>query len=295
MADRLDFVDTHVHFWERPHDKLVWAWLADDAIHPQLGRITKLKVLRSYSEPHLREDTTDLNVTKIVHVQAAIGSADPVDETAWLQEIADRTGWPNGITGDARLQSPDVEGTIERHCEYANMRGLRDFGEGDYLVDPDFHRGYALLEKYDLVFDLDCTFENMSKAADLARSFPNITLILDHAGFPQDRTDDYLQNWREGMVALAEPDNTVVKISGLGMGDYMAGGCWTVDTIGPYVMGCIEAFGVERSFFGSNWPVDRMYSTYETLLDAYLEIISVFSHDEKTALLSSNAERVYRI
>lgn len=295
MADRLDFVDTHVHFWERPHDKLEWVWLADDAIHPQLGKITKLKEHTSYSEPQLREDTAGLNVTKIVHVQAAIGSADPVDETAWLQEMADRTGWPNGITGDARLQSPDVEATIERHCEHANMRGLRDFAEGDYLVDPNFHRGYALLEKYDLVYDLDCTFDNMAKAADLARKFPNITLILDHAGFPQDRTDAYLQQWRKGMAALAEADNAVVKISGLGMGDYMAGGSWTVDSIRPYVLGCIEAFGVERSFFGSNWPVDRMYSTYETMLDAYVEITSGFSEDEKVALFSGNAERVYRI
>ena len=138
MAERLDFVDTHVHFWERPHPKLEWAWLADDAIHPQLGAIRPLKDMTSYKVDELRADSAGLNVTKIVHVQAAIGSADPVDETEWLQAMADETGWPTGITGDARLQHADVEGTLERHCEFSNMRGLRDFGEGDYLVDRPF-------------------------------------------------------------------------------------------------------------------------------------------------------------
>ncbi len=295
MAERLDFVDTHVHFWERPHPKLEWAWLADDAIHPQLGEIRPLKDMTSYTVNELQADTTDLNVTKIVHVQAAIGSADPVDETEWLQAMADATGWPTGITGDARLQQPDVEGTLERHCEFSNMRGLRDFGEGDYLVDPAFHRGYALLEKYNLVYDLDVLWDGMGKAADLAHQFPNIILICDHAGFPQERNDEYFANWRQGMAKLAEAENAVVKISGLGMGDQMAGGNWTVDSIRPHVHACIEAFGVERSFFGSNWPVDRMYSTYRELLDAYVELVADFSHDEQVALFSANAERIYRI
>ena len=295
MADRLEFVDSHVHFWDRPHPKLEWAWLAPDAIHPQLGEIRPLKEMDRYSVESLQADTAGLNVTKIVHVQAAIGSADPVDETDWLQAMADDTGWPTAITGDARLQHADVEGTLERHCEFANMRGLRDFAEGDYLVDPAFHRGYALLEKYDLVYDLDVLWEDMGKAADLARKFPNIILICDHAGFPQERNNEYFANWRQGVAALAEADNAVMKISGLGMGDQMAGGNWTVDSIRPYVHACIEAFGVERSFFGSNWPVDRMYSTYQELLDAYVELVADFSHDEQVALFSANAERIYRI
>ena len=295
MAERLAFVDSHVHFWERPHPKLIWAWLAPDAIHPQLGAIQPLKDMASYTVDHLRADAEGLNVTKIVHVQAAIGSADPVDETEWLQAMTDAGGWPTGITGDARLQHADVEGVLERHCEFSAMRGLRDFAEGDYLVDPAFHRGYALLEKYNLVYDLDVTWENMGKAADLARKFPNITLICDHAGFPQERNDEYFANWRQGLVTLAKADNAVIKISGLGMGDQMAGGNWTVDSIRPYVNACIEAFGVERSFFGSNWPVDRMYSTYRELIDAFTELVAEYSPDEQVALFSANAERIYRI
>jgi predicted TIM-barrel fold metal-dependent hydrolase len=291
----LDFVDTHIHFWERPHPTLEWVWLADDFIHPQLGDTILLKEMRRYVVREYLEDIEGSNVTKAVHIQAAIGSADPVEETIWLQAMADKTGWPQGIVGDARLQSPDVEKTIERHMEHSNFRGLRDFAQGDYLVDPDFHRGYALLEKYNLAYDLDVLWGDMHKAADLARKFPNTTLVVDHAGFPQERTDEYLEQWKSGMEAFKDVDNAVIKISGLGMGDQMAGSNWTIDSLRPFVLGCIEAFGVERSFFGTNWPVDKMYSTYGELVTAYRELISEFSDDEQQALLSKNAEKCYRV
>ena len=90
-------------------------------------------------------------------------------------------------------------------------------------------------------------------------------------------------------------DNVYMKISGLGMGDHMAGRKWTLDTIKPWVECCLEVFGVEQSFFGTNWPVDKDYSTYPVLLDAYRELISGYSESEQTALFSGNAEKVYRI
>ena len=152
-----------------------------------------------------------------------------------------------------------------------------------------------MLEKYNLVYDLDVLWEGMGKAADLARKYPNIVMVVDHAGFPQERTDEYFENWKAGMASFRDVENAVIKISGLGMGDQMAGGNWTVDSLRPYVLGCIEAFGVDRSFFGTNWPVDKMYSSYAVLIEAYREIVSDFSEDEQIKLFSANAERVYRI
>jgi predicted TIM-barrel fold metal-dependent hydrolase len=70
---------------------------------------------------------------------------------------------------------------------------------------------------------------------------------------------------------------------------------WTADSIRPWVMGCIEAFGVQRCVFGTNWPVDRLFSSYDPIVDAYATIISGFSQDEQEALFSRNAERLYRI
>ena len=93
------------------------------------------------------------------------------------------------------------------------------------------------------------------------------------------------------MRTLAGGSNVVCKISGLGMCD----NAWTLDSIRPWVLSCIEAFGVERSFFGSNWPVDRLYSSYGDVVDAYATIIEDFTAQEQAALFHANAERIFRI
>ena len=226
-----------------------------------------------------------------MHVQAALGIEDPVLESRWLQQAADRTGFPQAIVAYANLKDPRVEGEIARHLEYPNVRGIRDFSEGDYVVDADFRRGYALLEKFDLVASLDVEWENMRKMRDLAGAFPSIAAVLDHCGFPKHRTDDYFQSWRAGITALSEAENVVCKIFGLGMCDWN----WTVDSVRPWVLHCIEAFGPERCIFATNWPVDRLFSSYDVLIDAYTQIISGFSRDEQTAMFAGNAQKLYYI
>jgi predicted TIM-barrel fold metal-dependent hydrolase len=290
MAE-LGFVDTHVHFWDLEHPQLRYEWLAPDAIHPILGNIDEIKLPLFDGESYKRE-IDGANVTKAVHVQAAIGIPDPVDETRWLQEQAETSGFPHAIVAYSNLKDPDVEREIEAHLEASPLtRGIRDFSEGDYLVDPSFERGYAKLAKYGLVCDLDCFWENMYKARDLSQRHPDVPMVLDHAGFPLERTDEYFESWKGGITTLAEAESAWCKISGLGMGD----NDWTVDSLRPWVLHCIEAFGVERCFFGTNWPVDRMYSTYGQVIDAYAEIIQGFSRDEQVALFSGNAEKLFRI
>lgn len=286
----LPFVDTHVHHWDLQNPVLHYAWLQPDWVHPILGDIDGLKVLR-YSADEYMAETRFQNVIKSVHVQAAIGIADPVEETKWLQEQADRTGFPHAIVGHCDLTAPDAEEVIARHLECANFRGVRDFGQGDYLVDPEWRRGYGLLAKDDLVFCIDTTWESADKVRSLADEHDGVVLSIDHAGFPRERTDEYFESWKRGMATMAGAQNVVCKISGLGMCDNR----WTVDSIRPWVLACIETFGVERSFFGTNWPVDRLYSSYGDVVDAYDEITVDFSPDERTALFSANAERIFRI
>ena len=271
---KLEFVDTHIHFWDLQHPDLRY----------EPGE-------SNYSVDDYIAETRSSNVTKAVHVQAAVGMEDPVDETKWLQEAVDRTGFPHAIVAHADLRDPGVETVLERHCEFPNVRGIRDFSRGDYLVASDFHRGYALLEKFNLVASLDVKWQDMRKERDLADKFSNIRLVFDHAGFPTERTDEYFQNWRQGLRTLSEAENVVCKISGLGMCDNN----WTVDSIRPWVLECIEVFGPRRCVFATNWPVDSLWSTYEAVIDAYTEIIGDFTDDEKVAMFSGNASEIYRL
>ena len=289
--DKLAFVDTHVHFWDLQHPDLHYSWLQPEFFHPQLKeRLDRLKGKNYVAEDFIAE-TRAANVTKAVHVQAALGIEDPVKESEWLQQAAERTGFPHAIVAHSNLKNPDVEEELARHVESPNVKGIRDFSEGDYLNDPSFHRGYALLEKYRLAASLDVKWEDMPKMRDLARKFPGITAVLDHCGFPQERTDDYFRSWQRGISALAEADNVICKLSGLGMCDWN----WTVDSIRPWLLHCIDAFGPERCIFATNWPVDKLFSTYDALIDAYTEVVDGFSGDEKAAMFSGNAEALYGI
>ena len=286
-----EFVDAHVHFYDMGHPELFYAHWQPDEDHPVLGAQTRKLAARNWLAEDFIAVSRDSNVTKAVHVQAAIGSPDPVTETEWLQEAADRTGFPHAIVAYADLRDPGVEAVLERHCESPNMKGIRDFSYGDYLVEPDFHRGYALMEKYDLVASIAAQWPDMEKLQDLAARFPNTVIVIDHAGGPMERTPEYFSNWKRGMQTAAEAENIICKISGLGMGDQT----WTVDSIRPYVLHCIETFGVERSLFATNWPVDSLWSDYDTIVNAYDEITADFTDSERRAMFSANTERLYRI
>jgi predicted TIM-barrel fold metal-dependent hydrolase len=132
-------------------------------------------------------ETRFTSLTKSVHVQAAIGIEDPVEETKWLQAFADRLGHPHGIVGEVHLAQPDAAEVIERHMANANFRGVRDFGQGDYPSDPAWRAGFANLEKRDLVACLDSSPETYASVKSLAEAFPDTVISLDHAGFPRRR------------------------------------------------------------------------------------------------------------
>ena len=134
-------------------------------------------------------------------------------------------------------------------------------------------------------------WHDMEKVRDLAHKFPNITIVVDHTGMPDERTPEYFENWKRGVAIAASCDNVRWKISGLGMGDHD----WTVESIRPYVLTSIETVGVERCFFGTNWPVDWLWSTYDEVVDAYTAIVADFSRDEQIRLFSGTAEEIYRI
>ncbi|HET7717475.1 MAG TPA: amidohydrolase family protein [Bauldia sp.] len=289
MAE-IPFIDTHFHLHTMMHPTLRYSWLERDAVHPLLGPIYSIKPPQYDIEDYIAEIRFS-NVPKAIHVEAAVGTPDPVDETAWLQEMADKHGYPHGIVAEVHLAQPDAEAVIQRHLQYRNVRGVRDFGPGDYLINPDWQRGFRLLGKYNLVSCVDTRPERSAKLAALARSSPEVTVCVDHCAFPQARDKEYFEMWRRAMKELAEVPTIHMKVSGLGMRDPR----WTVESIRPWVLSSIEIFGVDRIVFGTNWPVDRMFSSYPDLINAYAEIISGFSKDEQLRMFSANAEKLFRI
>ena len=283
------FVDSHHHLWDMSKGHYHWLEQEDPAETEIVGDYSSIR--RSYLIEDLLADFEGSNVVKSVHIQAEYGGDDQVWETAWLQSVADEHGYPHAIVAKTDLASPDARAELERHAEHANMRGVRNFVQGNDLLDPYFSRGLSTLSYLGMVYDLNSTWEGLEGARRAAEQFSDLQFILGHCAVPMERTPEYFEAWRAAMVTLAGAPNVACKISGLGMTDH----AWTVESIRPWVLACIEVFGVERCMFGSNWPVDSLYSSYRTVVEAYLEITADFSDDERDALFRRNAERYYRV
>ena len=293
----MKIIDAHHHTWDT--SIFPYTWMDDP--HPT-GDISHLK--KNYLIEDLLEDAKNLELIKSVHVQCGGGLNSPLEETEWLHSIADKRGFPHGfVVYSDLLNSNNIENELEKHCSFSNTRGLRYllnfdsekpvdcFAPSEVLLNSTWQKNYSLLEKYNLSFDLHLWWTQYKYAYDLMKLHPNILNIINHSGTPRKRDSEYLVNWKNGLSLLSELDNTVIKISGLGMFDQH----WTTESIRPLVLDCIDIFGVDKCFFSTNFPVDKKYSSYEKVWNAYFEITSNFSEDEKKKLFYKNAEKYYRI
>ncbi|CAB3702090.1 hypothetical protein LMG22037_03566 [Paraburkholderia phenoliruptrix] len=297
----MQVVDSHIHLWDlKTH---CYPWLDNPGVS-FVGDARDLK--HDYLLDDLLGEAGGIDVKKLVHVEANHDPADPVEETRWLQSIADRAesrGMPNAIVAAVDLSAPNAPAWLEAHAAFPNTRGIRqilnvhvnklfDYVGRHYMREPQWRENFALLRRHDLSFDLQIYPSQMEEAAALARAHADTLFALNHAGMFVDRDSVAgYRAWRDGLRMLAACKNVYVKISGLAMFDHH----WTVESLRPYVLETIDAFGVERAMFASNFPVDRLFGSYADLWHAYAAIIEGASVAEKEALFCRNAERFYRI
>jgi len=296
----MKIVDPHVHFWDLGTHH--YPWLAQ----PGTSFVGDARALaHDYLPDDLARDAADIEVLKVVHVEANHDPADPVEETRWLQALADAgaRGWPDAIVAAADLNASNAEAMLAAHAEFSRTRGIRqilnvhddplyDYVGRDYLREPAWRRHFGLLARYRLSFDLQLYPSQMPDAAALARAHPDVQIVVNHAGMFVDRDSVAgYRAWRDGLRALAACPNVAVKISGLAMFDHR----WTVESLRPYVLETIDAFGAARAMFASNFPVDRLFGAYGDLWRAYASIVGGASDDERDALFRRNAERIYRL
>jgi predicted TIM-barrel fold metal-dependent hydrolase len=295
----LPIIDPHMHLWDftRQH----YSWLMDDPLPPNAaGDVAP--IAKPYGLADYLADTSGYDVRGVVHVEAGASTAQSLAETQWLQGVADEGRLPMGLVAFAALNDPDVEKLLAAHADHGAVRGIRHiinfhtdpaktYSARDVIGDADWQVGYALLAKYGLSFDLQIYPSQMEVAAQLAARHPDIPVIINHAGMPTDRDEAGLALWRRGLALLAAQPNVSIKISGLAMIDRE----WTIDSLRPYVLHAIEAFGPDRALFASNFPVDKLYGAFGTHYAAYDAITADFTDAERRAMFAGNANRIYRL
>jgi predicted TIM-barrel fold metal-dependent hydrolase len=283
-------VDTHLHLWDLAQPGLDYAWLEVDP-DPTLGALGELK-REPWDSARFLRDTKAVDLLAAVHIQAAGVPGDPLAETEWLLGQQAETGVPQAIVGRAEMLADDVEDQIDRQLAATDtFRGVRDMTLPGSFEDPRLERALAALEARGLSWDLHCFHDEMGTASDLARRHPELPIALGHVGFPLERTDAYFADWQAGIATLAEAENVLCKVSGLGMADHD----WTVDSWRPWFDHVLECFGPERCMFGSNWPVESLHASYDAIVAAFEELTADLDPTQRHHFFVGNAARHYRL
>ncbi|MDT0203153.1 amidohydrolase family protein [Nocardioides sp. AE5] len=291
-TERPEFVDTHVHFWDQLVPGLRYDWLTASGDPEETAVLGEYGAIRSekYLPEDFRRETRSVVPKGVVHVQAAGGSPDPVAESDWLAAARRRTGLPTAFIGDARLDDPvALERTLARHRRHSGFRGIRDLQLSRYLSESGCAESLGVLDREELILCDADALSRLDETLALVRRHEGLTYCVDHAMMPLRRDREYFTMWRTALSKVARLPNTVIKVSGLGQVDHD----WTVDSLRPWIQACLEIFGADRVVFGTNWPVDRLYSSYADVVDAYVEACEELTADERTAVLSGNAWRLF--
>ncbi|MCB2186037.1 MAG: amidohydrolase family protein [Deltaproteobacteria bacterium] len=288
-------IDSHVHLWDTK--RLRYPWLASGAF-PALPN--------TYLLPDAIADAGMTEAAFVVIQSEVDHAADPVEETAWMQETVDNHPQGNRLAGFvayADLSRPDVERVLERHARHPVFRGIRqemwwqrpsprpDILEHDLLANSDWRRGFGRLHRVNAVFDLTCWPWQLAPFAAFLGHHPHVPVIIDHLGSPVAGDPAAFGTWLKGMRELAALPNTFMKVSGLSQADAH----WSVDSLRPFVREVLDAFGPERCMLGSNFPPEKLSSTYGAVWSAFEALFAELSHEEREKVFHKTAEQVYRL
>ena len=290
-------VDAHHHIWRRRD----LPWL-DGPMQPRIfGPYEPIR--RDYLIDEFLSDLDGCEVTRSVYVQCNWAKDAFEEEVAYVQRAADATGFPHGIVGYADFLVEDVRPQLDRLTKYRGMRGLRmqlhwhENPQYRFAASPDLprdrtlQRNVARLAAYGWAFDLQVFTGQMEGAAELAASCPKVTFILQHAGMLEDPSPAGREKWRAGMRRLAACPNVVSKLSGLGTFIHKN----DPEHIAAIVRETVDIFGPTRCIFGSNFPVEKLWTHYADLVAAYRRALDPLGEPAARAALHDTAMKVYRL
>jgi L-fuconolactonase len=280
-------VDAHLHIWD-PARTDWYPYLS----HPQAPDTADAsRMFRRFDVDTYKTESARWNVEKIVNVAAATGSHS-IEETIELDAEATSRGGPDAVIGGIPPTDTVAEATelLDRQMTAPRFRGVRPMGR---YAGPLPDAGVlGALEERDLVFELMTHPDQLRVAAVGLAGFDNLSVVVEHTGWPRSPSDEERTLWRDGIDALADlGDNIVCKLSGLAMPLETI----SVDAFAPWLEYAIEAFGVDRCMFASNFPVDSMYGTFDELYTVFSEITSGLDTESQEKLFAGNAERIFRV
>jgi len=290
-------IDAHFHVWRQAD----LPWLAGP-IQPRIfGPYEAIR--RDYPMAEYLEDTAGQGITKSVYVQANWPVERAVAEAEWIEHLAQETGWPHATVAYADMTVADARPALDRLARCPRVRGIRQqfhwhpnpqyrfAAHGDLCDDQNVQKNIAFLEAYGWAFDLQVFTGQMAGAARLAQACPQVSFALQHAGMLEDLSDQGRADWRVGMATLAACPNVNAKLSGFGTFVHRL----DPTEIGWIIGETVALFGAHRCLWGSNFPIEKLWTTCASLLDAHRQGAAGFSAADQRAIFNDTASRVYRL
>jgi L-fuconolactonase len=280
-------VDAHVHLWD-PARTDWYPYLSAGHAELKMGDVTGMS--RRFDVPTYLAESSGWNVEKLVNVAAATGGHS-IEETLELDRRADTDGHPDAIVGGLPPTDSVAEAIamLDTQLEAPRFRGVRPMGGADGHLPPT--EVLNALEQRGLLFEVMNHPDQLVAVARTLEEHGDLVVVIEHTGWPRNDSDEERALWTKGIDALGGlGTNVLCKLSGLAM----PLGSMSVDVQAPWLEYAIEAFGVDRCLFASNFPVDGMHGTFDQLYEAYSAITAGLDDDARDKLFAGNAERIYR-
>jgi predicted TIM-barrel fold metal-dependent hydrolase len=311
-------VDPHHHLWDRGGQRYLIEEMSQDIASGHNVIATVYVEARSMYRADGPDALRPVGEVEFANGAAAMSASGGYGPAAICAGIVGHVNLLLGKGGGAVLDAEIAAGNGRfrgiRHssawdadADVAGMYAMRPKG---LLLDPTFRKGFASLAPLGLSFDAWLFHPQIGELTDLARTFPDTKIVLDHCGGPigigsyANRRDEIFSGWKASIQEIARCPNVVVKLGGLAMrllgydfherplppSSEEAAVAWR-----PYIETCIEAFGPERSMFESNFPPDKGQCSYQVIFNAFKRIAAQYSEAEKTALFSKTATEFYKL
>jgi predicted TIM-barrel fold metal-dependent hydrolase len=299
-ADDIAIIDAHHHFWDLTEGK--HPWLSGARLIPfRYGDYSAIK--RNFLPADYRSASAAHRVVANVTMEGEWDESDPVGESRWMTGLAAQHGTPIAHIARAFLDRDDAPEVLAGHAAFPLVRGIRhkpaaamapdliERGMPGSMSDPRWRRGYALLGRHGLHFELQAPWWHADELLDLISAHPETPVVINHTFLPADRSPEALAGWRKALRRAASAPQTTLKISGIGI----RGRRWSLEDNRGVIRDAVEIFGPDRCLFASNFPVDGLVGTFDTIFSGFKAATADLPRQDRQRLFHDNAVRVYRL
>lgn len=273
-------IDAHQHFWK--FDPVRDSWI-DESMK---------RIQRDFYPQDLKPLLEANGLDGCVVVQTDQSDA----ETEFLLSLAWQYDFIKGIVGWIDLQADDIGLRLDQSAHNKRLKGFRHVLQGekqrDFMLRPAFMRGVGELQRYGYTYDILVFPDQLPFVKKFVTAFPDQPFVIDHLAKPYIRNGD-IDSWRKDMRDIATYPNVHCKISGIVTeADWVM---WKEPELTPYIDAVVEAFGVQRLMFGSDWPVCLVAAEYAQVVNIVKNHFASFSKSEQELIFGTNAVRFYKL